>query len=444
MKRVILSFGLLTIFGVYLFGASVIKVICDRDGENIYLNGKFKSSCDENEILRLLVKPGKYNMVVKKRDKKARYEYKKSFRIGDEVQKIIEVRADPVYSEYYYFQNAISRDNKTGCDEYLKRFPNGRYKKQIKEFLAYLRAKRDFNAVGLFKKRYPKSKYIQRLEKYYRDNPLIATLKYNNKAIYALSLLDDRYLYAGGGAERLLMWDIKSKKLLKNFPYPTNMSGVAGITTLDISPDRKHALSNGRGFREWDLSTGNSRVLETFAGPDKVKYLNNSTAVTVNGRVLKVLNINTSKTISQYAGAPKFHCSLDVFTLSKDKRYAYFGMYDDNLGAYVIKKYDIQSKKIVKIYKDKRYLRDNVMSLKLSPDGRYLICGMGDCSSSTTYNETDKTILIWDEKNSKVVKVFRQNGYIYTVDIDNKGKFLATGGSSRSIKIWDFKKQELF
>ncbi len=110
-----------------LFAASQIKVICDKDGQEIYLNGKFKAECDSGEPVPMMVKAGKYTVEVKKDNGDGSYYYyKKSFRIGDGVQKIVEVSSN--FTEILY--GSIQEYKK-----YLEKFPNGKYAKRIKKIL---------------------------------------------------------------------------------------------------------------------------------------------------------------------------------------------------------------------------------------------------------------------------------------------------------------------
>jgi len=57
MKKIIYFFIIfLTFYSTNLFAVSQIKVICDRDGEEVYLNGEFKSECDRGEPVALTCK----------------------------------------------------------------------------------------------------------------------------------------------------------------------------------------------------------------------------------------------------------------------------------------------------------------------------------------------------------------------------------------------------
>jgi hypothetical protein len=82
MKK--LSFlSIILLLTTQLFAISKIKIICDRNQEKIYLNGKFKSDCKFDKTNYILVKPGKYKIEIKKKNKdRSYYYYTKTFTIN--------------------------------------------------------------------------------------------------------------------------------------------------------------------------------------------------------------------------------------------------------------------------------------------------------------------------------------------------------------------------
>jgi hypothetical protein len=129
--------GILTILVTNLYAISQIKVICDKDGENIYVNGQFKAECDNGEPIAIMAKAGRYKVVVKKSNKDGSYYYyKKSFRIADGVQKVVEVSSSLNYTEKYYMEKISSyKKIKDYCWDYLKQYPKGKYVKLVKSKL---------------------------------------------------------------------------------------------------------------------------------------------------------------------------------------------------------------------------------------------------------------------------------------------------------------------
>ncbi len=129
--------ALLTIFSVSRSEAiSLIKVICDIDGENIYLDGKFKAKCNSNEPVTIPVKPGKHTISVRKNNHDGSYYYyKKVFRIGNGVQRTIDIASKVYYTEYFFYYRAIKTENILDFLAYLKKFPKGRYAEKIKKII---------------------------------------------------------------------------------------------------------------------------------------------------------------------------------------------------------------------------------------------------------------------------------------------------------------------
>ena len=76
---------------------------------------------------------------------------------------------------------------------------------------------------------------------------------------------------------------------------------------------------------------------------------------------------------------------------------------------------------------------ETVRSLKLTPDGRYLISA-----------SADKMIKIIDIEEKKQVYSFNAHPrWIKCIDVSSDGKFFASCSDDRSIKIFDFKTKQL-
>jgi hypothetical protein len=130
------SLALLAGISTNLYAISQIKVICDENGENIYLNGQFKAECDSGEPVAIMAKAGRYKVEVKKNNKDGSYYYyQKKFRIGDGVQSVVEASSNIHYTEDYYYKKAKTNGNIENYWTYLKKYPHGRYVKDVKKIL---------------------------------------------------------------------------------------------------------------------------------------------------------------------------------------------------------------------------------------------------------------------------------------------------------------------
>ena len=133
MKKLIL---LLLVGFTFSYAVSEVKVICDRNGESVYLDGKYKSDCDSGEPVAMLTNAGKHTVTVKKDNKDGSYYYfKKSFKINDGVQKVIEPNSNIYYTEFYYYLKAKKSGNIKDYWSYLKKYPNGKYSYKVKNYL---------------------------------------------------------------------------------------------------------------------------------------------------------------------------------------------------------------------------------------------------------------------------------------------------------------------
>jgi Txe/YoeB family toxin of Txe-Axe toxin-antitoxin module len=150
MKKTIGFFIIfLTFYSTNIFAVSQIKVICDKNGEEVYLNGKFKSECDKGEPVALLAKAGRYTVKVIRDNKNGSYyTFKKSFRLGDGVQKVIEADTKITYNQNYYRHTTDIKE----MFRYLKEYPNGKYIKSIKQKIdEYIWKNRCYGGIGCCK-----------------------------------------------------------------------------------------------------------------------------------------------------------------------------------------------------------------------------------------------------------------------------------------------------
>jgi len=127
MMRDIAKFNYWTAFVILLLAVTGIghaqqaqlKIICDKDGQEIYLDGEFKTTCDAGEPVRIIVPPGKHVVEAKRpNDDGSFFYFKKEFKIGGGVQKIIEVQSEISYTPEYY-KRRCENGVIDGCFMYL-------------------------------------------------------------------------------------------------------------------------------------------------------------------------------------------------------------------------------------------------------------------------------------------------------------------------------------
>ena len=70
-----------------------------------------------------------------------------------------------------------------------------------------------------------------------------------------------------------------------------------------------------------------------------------------------------------------------------------------------------------------------INSVTISPDGKYIVSG-----------SSDKTIKIWDIKTAECLNTLKgHSNYVSSVTISPDGKYIVSGSYDGTIKIWDFK-----
>ncbi len=95
---------------------------------------------------------------------------------------------------------------------------------------------------------------------------------------------------------------------------------------------------------------------------------------------------------------------------------------DENGLVYV---WDVQTGKKIASLK----MEGVILSLAISPDGKYLVAGIKEGNHS----------LVWDLTTLTQVKILEQVGSINVVQFSNDGKLLATGSSEDNLYLWDTK-----
>ena len=433
--KIIKKIAMLAILGglaTTSYASSEIKVICDRDGESIYLNGQFKSTCDSGEPVSMIVKAGRYTVVVKKRDKEARYKYEKKFRIGDGLRKVVESHVKAIYNEYHYYKNVLNQESLEACKEYLKNYPNGKHIKAINEIKTYILAKKDFSYYKAYKQKYPRGKFLQKLKEYYMAHPLIAILR-GHDSVRSLALTKDNLkLFSCGDDEKITEWSLKNYKKIKTFTYNHGLYGAIGIQTIALSSDEKDLYSNGKGrLRKWDIQSGQNSNIGKYA-PDHIITLDKNQLLLFRSDRFDIFDLNSKKILYTYIGNKGYDAGMETCVLSKDKRYLFFSM-----GLEIIK-FDLQSRKIIKIFKSSK-IKYSITSLSITPDNRYLIIGTCNDIWADEDGYLRKTVIILDLRSGKPYKVFKQKGTISAIAVDPKGEFCAIGTTRGEIFLRDIK-----
>lgn len=114
---------------------SHLKVVCDEDKEKIYLDNKFKTTCNEGDEISLTMYEGEHTLVVKTEPSKdySYYYFETKFKIGDGVEKTIKVDAKKFYTKQFFVKNA--KKSIAYKFLYLEQYPNDSLSQKIKKEL---------------------------------------------------------------------------------------------------------------------------------------------------------------------------------------------------------------------------------------------------------------------------------------------------------------------
>ncbi len=433
-----MAFVFLLFLSIGAQAVSQLKVICDRDSEDVYLDGKFKSSCDKDEPVRILVTSGKHLLEVKRDTKDAKYRYKKSFKIGDGVQKIIEVDSKPIYSEYHYYKTAIDGNDKSLCKEYLKRFPKGKYIDIVKEKEFSLKAMDDFRYYFLYKKRYKNSRFLDKIIEHYKTNPLVYTVSYGKY----LDVGEKKIVSINKDKKTLYIWSLDNIKNYKKIQFERDYcSSKSSLGLVGLYNGDKGAIVEiNDGLLGLNLQTEKAKLIEKCSFYSDMAISKHLSKFALSDRMgVKIFDLATKKVLKKYYPQGKYYTSLEAVTVSNDGKSFYFGMYWKKHGGYGIYKIDLKNYRLYLLDKDP-YINRQINDMVITPDDRYLICVLDDGHNYTDgVRQTDETILVYDLKEERVVRIVHQAGDVMLVALSPDGKYLATENRDGEIRYWELK-----
>ncbi len=257
----------------YANATSEIKVICDRDGESVYLNNQFKSTCDNGDPVPMKAQAGKYTVEVKKDNGNGSYYYyKKSFRIGNGVEKIVEANSNIHYTEKYYYIKAKKSKKVKDYWTYLKKYPHGKYVTIAKNYLDgyYWKRCNSIDGCKAYLSKIPwgihrtkakeklKTLYYQETNRIFYDKDTGLTWQ-DNKAV---KTIERTWSDAKAYCKNLTLHGYSDWRL-------PNIKELDTIVDTDNSPAIKNGFKNVTSFYYWSSSqdvSGSSIAWEVYFG----------------------------------------------------------------------------------------------------------------------------------------------------------------------------------
>ncbi|MCX5717404.1 MAG: WD40 repeat domain-containing protein [Nitrospirae bacterium] len=226
---------------------------------------------------------------------------------------------------------------------------------------------------------------------------------------------DGQYVLSGGGDIKL--WEVSTGRRVKRVFWGQSWR----VYSLAFSPDGKYALSGSEeGIKLWDVSTG--KEVRRFGGHSFSVAFSPDGKYALSGgwdKTVKLWDVSTGREVRRFEG----HTSdVRSVAFSPNGRYVLSG---SNLigGDGIIRFWEVSSgKEVVKLI--------GSSPVAFSPDGRYALWKGTDLF--------DKTIRLWDLSTGKEARRFQ--GYsdeIISVALSPDGKYALSGGRDETIKLWD-------
>ncbi len=247
---------------------------------------------------------------------------------------------------------------------------------------------------------------------------------------------DGRFIYSASTDHTIRMWDYQTGKSVKTFrSYSPKIEQVA------VSSDGNSiALACDQILRLWDLSSLN--IVRLFKGHSGSHDIVRAVAISPDNNYLlsagddekiKYWDINTG--IEKFSINKAHDFWITNIKFSSDGRYAYSGANDIYA---VVKKWDLRTKQTVASYKGtsaKSY------ETCISKDEKYLVsaCSYNKDALTNSKSKTTGIIDIWDLATGERIKTLRDHKQeVFSVDISPDGKYIISGSNDWTIKLWDF------
>jgi WD40 repeat protein/tRNA A-37 threonylcarbamoyl transferase component Bud32 len=229
---------------------------------------------------------------------------------------------------------------------------------------------------------------------------------------------DGRYAVSGSHDKTLRLWDIETGQCLQTMEGHTG-----GVFSASITPDARYAVSGSNdNVRLWDLETGQcvhnlmystGSYSATLIPGGRYAVAGASLSSTASpalwdfetGKCLRILTGHTNRVLS--------------VSLTPDGRYAVSG----GKGT-TIRLWDFETGQCLHILEGHK---EEIFTVAITPDCRYAVSG-----------SDDKTVRLWDLKIGKCLHTMEgHTAGVYSVSITQDGRYAVSAGDEENLRLWD-------
>lgn len=245
-------------------------------------------------------------------------------------------------------------------------------------------------------------------------------------AVHSVAVAPDgRHVLSGSVGGFVLLWDIQTGKLVRDFVGHTET--VFGVT---FSPDGRLAMSCSRDktARLWDIESG--KELQRFEGHSDwvrcVALCPNGQRALTGGRdkTMRLWEVKMGKQLREFGG---HDATVEDVAFATDGRHVL------SSGGNAIRLWDIENGQEVRRFEGHS---SPVTTAALSPDGRHVLSG-----------SYDRTVRLWEVETGLELSRFADHrNWVLSVAISTDGRHVLSGGggavpqrkgSDFAIRLWD-------
>ncbi|TIA96393.1 hypothetical protein E3P95_03305, partial [Wallemia ichthyophaga] len=231
----------------------------------------------------------------------------------------------------------------------------------------------------------------------------------HNQEIYSLDFSSDgKFIASGSGDKTARLWDVESNTCLHTFDIQDIImcdTGPidSGVTSVAISPDNRMVAAGSLDtkVRVWDVKTGNQ--LERLTGHKDSVY---SVAFSPDGkslisgsldRTLKIWDLSGTTSAINGGNPPPVKNEIN------GEKTGYAVCINTLVGH-----------------------KDYVLSVAVSPDGKYIVSG-----------SKDRGVQFWDPNTAQTQLMLQgHKNSVISIDLSARGQLLATGSGDYHARIW--------